>query len=419
MKYKSDVRVKTVNVFVGRQPILDLNEDVFGYELLYRNSERNTFPNIDPDKATIELIVNTFLSIGAKEIAGGQTVFINFSGNLLFDDVFNSFESEYVVIEILEDVAITPSLITKIRKLKENGFRIALDDFVLQEQYEIHRSLFDLVDYIKIDYLNTTAEERVRIERFSKQYENISLIAEKIETKAEFLSAKESGYKLFQGYFFAKPEIIRGFEIPANITLHFQVIDKLNQETPDFDELATLIKRDISLSYKLLRFINTPGVGIPRQISSIKQALIIVGINEMKKWMHVLALREMAEDDFKGRIPVLIDYSLTRAKMCELLAKRNGEKNADEYFLAGMFSLMNVIMKREWTDILPLIPLTDAVSQTLEGKKTAITPYLKLAAAVERFNLEKIEQYAIEVGVDYDELSYYSQEANRWSQMLD
>lgn len=408
-----------MNVFVGRQPILDLQENIFGYELLYRNSEKNTFPAIDPDKATIELIVNTFLSIGAREVAGERTVFINFTGSLLAQDIFGSFDAKSVIIEILEDVAITPALISKIRELKEQGFRLAMDDFILQEQYAEHSSLFNYVDYLKIDFLNTTKEERVVIENFSKKYANIALLAEKIETETDFSNAKKSGYTLFQGYFFAKPEIIRGFEIPPNIVLHYQVIKSLGRDTPNFEEISGLIKRDISLSYKFLRFINSPGVGVQRKIGSIKQALVLVGLEEMKKWMHVLALREMEEDNPNGRLQALIEYSLTRAKMCELLAKRAGKKNLDEYFLAGMFSLMDVIMKREWCDILPLIPLTDTVSHTLEGKETAITPYVKLAEAVERFNLEGIEKYADELRIDYVELSNYSQEANRWSRTLD
>lgn len=407
-----------MNVFVGRQPILDRDENIYGYELLYRNGEKNSFPNIDPDKATIELLVNTFLSIGAREVADERTIFINFTGSLLSQNLFHRIDSGCVVIEILEDVAITPALISKVRKLKESGFRIALDDFTLQQQHITNRNLFKFVDYIKVDFLNSTPAERALIEDFSKEYSNISLIAEKIESKEEFLGAKELGYTLFQGYFFAKPEILKGFEIPPNVTLHLQVIDKLNKETPNFEEIATLIKRDISLSYKLLRFINSPGVGISRKISSIKQALILVGLVEMKKWMHVLALREFRGEK-NGRIQALIEFSLTRAKMCELLAKRMGKKNDDEYFLTGMFSLIDVIMKRDWQDILPLLSLTDDVSNTLAGKTTTITPYVKLAEAVERFNIEDIEQLAEEIGVDYDELSNFSQQANRWLQMLD
>lgn len=408
-----------LNIFVGRQPILDLEENIFGYELLYRNSEKNSFPTIDPDRATIELIVNTFLSIGASEVAGEGRVFINFTGSLLSQDIFGSLDPESVVIEILEDVAITPTLISKVRELRATGFRIAMDDFILQDQYEVHSDLFRHIDYLKIDFLNTTPLERIVIEKFSKKYANISLIAEKIETAAEFHSAKQSGYKLFQGYFFAKPEILKGFEFPPSIALHYQIINSLNKETPDFEEISELIKRDISLSYKFLRFINLPGVGVQRKISSIKQALVLVGLNAMKKWMHVLALREFDEDKQKGRVHALIEYSLTRAKMCELLAKKSGKGNLDEYFLAGMFSLMDVITKKEWSDILPYIPLTDTVSDTLQEMETEMTPYIKLAEAVERFNLKDIEKYAKEIGVDYEELSFYSQEANRWSHALE
>ena len=177
--------------------------------------------------------------------------------------------------------------------------------------------------------------------------------------------------------------------------------------------------RDVSLSYKLLRFINSPGIGVPKKISSIKQALVLIGLNETRKWMHVLALREIAGTSANGRIQALVDFSLTRAKVCELMAKREGKKNPDEYFLAGMFSLMNVIMSSEWEDILPLIPLSDKVASTLLGVRTSITPYLEVAKAIERFDWKRLEVLTQELGFSYEELSVVCYEANRWSQNLE
>lgn len=408
-----------IDIFVGRQPILNQNGDIFAYELLYRNSNDNFFPGVDSDTATIGLLVNTFLTLGVEKVAGKSVAFINFSGELLAQDIFTTLKPDRVVIEILEDVEITPSLLTKMRLLKAEGFKLALDDFILQKQYMVHMELFDLVDIVKVDYIDTTAIERLEIEAFIKKYPNILLLAEKIETEQQFQQAEKAGYKLFQGYFFAKPEIISGIEIPSNVGLHFQIIELFNKESPNIDEIANLIMRDMSLSYKLLRFINTLAFQVPKRISSIKQAIVIIGLQETKKWVMLLALHEMGEGQGKGRVKALVDYSLMRAKMCELLAKHEGKKNAEEYFLAGMFSLVNVIMKRDWDDILEHIPLSDLVACTLKGEQTEITLSLQLTEAIERFNWERLEQLAEEFGIDNSKLSAYSLEAHRWAQIVD
>lgn len=393
-----------------------MDENIYGYELLYRDGKENAFPNIDSDEATIELLLNTFVSIGSEEIIGKHLSFINFTGKLLGEDIFDSLDPARVVIEILEDVAITPALLTRLGELKEQGFRLALDDFILQEQYNVHSRIFELIDYIKIDFMETDEVERARIEKFIIKYSNIKLLAEKVETKDDFHKARVSGYTLFQGYFFAKPEVIGGFDIPPKPTFHLRIIDLLNGEDPDIEEIATLIKQDISLSYKLLRVINSPGVGIVRKISSIRQAIVLLGLKEMKNWMHVLALSELGDGKSGGRIQALIDYSLTRAKMCELLAKEKGKQNADEYFLVGLFSLMDVILKQEWQDILELIPLSDNVVNTLIGETTEITPYLKLTEAIERFDTERLDVLTKTLEIDQGMLGNYSQKANLWGQ---
>ena len=153
-----------INTFVGRQPILDQHGDIYGYELLYRNSYKNFFPNVNPEQATIGLLVNTFLTLGIDKVAGNRLSFINFTGELLAQDLFTNLDPERVVIEVLENVEITASLLTKLRHLKEMGFKIALDDFILQEQYSIHSQLFNIVDFIKVDYVDTTPAVRLEIE---------------------------------------------------------------------------------------------------------------------------------------------------------------------------------------------------------------------------------------------------------------
>ncbi len=406
------------NIFVGRQPILNRNGDIYAYELLYRNSHKNFYPDVDSDQATIRLLVNTFLTIGIETVSGKSLSFINFTGELLTQDIISSLDPKRIVIEILETVEITPLLLTKMRLLKEMGFKLALDDFILQEQYSIHSELFNLVNFIKVDYLNTTPIERLEIEKFTMKYPSIVLLAEKVETEKQFETAKASGYSLFQGYFFAKPEIVTGIEIPTNIVLQFQIIKRLHSEPLNIDEIVGLIMHDISLTYKLLRLINTYAFEVPKKISSIKQAIVLIGLRETKRWLQVLALREIGEGSGNGRTRALVDYSLTRAKMCELLARRDGKKNPEEYFLAGMFSLIDVIMKRDLDTVFQLISLSDEVARTVKGERTEITRYLRLAEAVERLDQERIEQLAEEIGITQSELSKCSLETHLWTQSL-
>jgi EAL and modified HD-GYP domain-containing signal transduction protein len=407
------------HIFVGRQPILDTEGRIFGYELLYRNSEKNSFPDIDPEQATIQLLINTFLSIGVDQISGNSKSFINFSGELLIKDIFSSLKPEYVVIEILEDVEITPTLISKIREIKQDGFQLALDDFIMQDQYSLHTELFELIDYVKVDFLALDEKGRSAIERFMKQYPHIQMVAEKIETEEQFQIAKKSRYDLFQGYFFAKPEIIKGVDIPVNLNLHMQIINKLNENEPDIDEIANLILQDISLTYKLLRYINTMNVNIPKSVGSVKQAIVLIGFRELRKWMRILMLKDMGDHSSSGRIKALVSFSMSRAKMCELVAVRTGYPNGDEHFFVGLFSLLDVIMKRSWDDILPMFPFSEEVAETLKGKKTDMSHYLKLAIATERFDLENIEKIGKLFDVSKEEIAAFSNKANQWARTLE
>lgn len=172
----------------------------FSFELLYRNSDSNAFPDVDSELATIAVIVNTYLSPGFEQIAA-KKVFINFSATLLMTDIFDILDPNRVVIEILEDVVMTSTLLTRLKKLKSMGFRLALDDFILQSQHSVYPDLFQSIDYIKVDFISTTESQRSAIEALKVKHPHIILLAEKVETNQQFEVAKSLGYELFQGYF--------------------------------------------------------------------------------------------------------------------------------------------------------------------------------------------------------------------------
>src|SRR5699024_7679118 len=206
----------------------------------------------------------------------------------------------------------------------------------IEEYNLLHDELYKHINIIKVDFLASTYHERLQLQSVLKKFPNIILLAEQVETHEQYLEAKRLGYLLFQGYFFDKPDIVQGKDIPMTYPLHLQLFYKLNQEQPNIDEISVLIMHDLSLSYKLLRYINSLTFGIPNHIKSIKQAIMMMGLEEARKWMRIILLHHMGDGKGKGRERAIIDESLTRGKMCELLAKHKRKQNVDEYFLMGM-----------------------------------------------------------------------------------
>lgn len=407
--------LSSLDIFIGRQPIFDSKGNIYAYELLYRNSSSNEYPNIDPEKATIELLIHTFLTVGIDQVAGRYKSFINFSEKFFEQGLINQLDPNLIIIEILENTKITPLFIERVKSLRKLGFKFALDDYVIEEYSDLHEELFKLVHFIKVDFLHSTTFDRLRLKSLVKKHPHITLLAEKIETMEQYEEAKKLGYLLFQGYFFAEPEIIKSKDIPLNYPLHMRLLHKLNEPEPDIDEISLLIMHDLSLSYKLLRYINSLAFGIPEQIKSIKQAVMLMGLNEARRWLRILLLHHLGDGQGKGRERALVDTSLTIAKICELLAKYKKKPNSDEYFLTGMFSLLNVILKRNWDHVLPKLSLSDEIANTLRGEETEIQPYLRLSDAIVRFAWDEVDKYAKKLEIPVSELSKISIEAHKWA----
>lgn len=405
-----------MDIFMARQPIFDAQENVFAYELLYRNSELNAFPDISRDQATIEVLVHSFVTVGVDKIAHGRPCFINFTEALLQQRIAENFNPNHVVIEVLEDVPITPELISTLRTLKWQGYSIALDDFVMEEHVELYDELFMLTTYIKVDFMNSTRLQRLMIEqKVQKQFPHIRLLAEKVETREEFEQAKRSGYSLFQGYFFSKPQLIRSADMPSSVVSYFHLSQLLKQDDADIEDVCRIIEKDVPLSFNLLKLVNSPALRTKSTIKSIRQAIMMLGFIELSKWLYVLALREIKRSDDSGRSNEIMASALFRAKACELLAKSTQAGNASEFFLAGMFSLVDVLMNKEMSDILAQVPLSDTVKETLLDADTIITPFLRLVRAMDEVNWHAIEEKAAELHIGSGLLQQIYEEARQWS----
>ena len=404
-----------MEVFIGRQPIFNLHEQIVAYELLYRNKDSNSFPMIDSDAATVNVLINSFVNIGIDEVTKGRPCFVNFTENLLIGPLTDYLDPTKVVIEILEDVAITKKLISHIRHLKDRGFKIALDDFVLVESVDIYDELFMYIDYIKVDFLLTSLVERMEIENKVKtNFPHIELLAEKVETRNQFDVAKHSGYVLFQGYFFEQPQVIKSTDIPANTLQYFQIISLLRDDEPNINAIAENIERDISLSYKLLQLINKSTKRSKSKIRTIKHAVLMLGISELRKWIYLLAMRENSNYGESNLFDELMRRSLFRAKVCEEIAKLNGKKNYSEYFLIGLFSLIDSLLRRPMNMILQQLPFSEEIAETISGEETAMSTYLDFSIALSKLEWDKVEKLGAQLGLSEERIIKIQLKAEDW-----
>ncbi|RDW15529.1 EAL and HDOD domain-containing protein [Oceanobacillus chungangensis] len=402
-----------MEIYVARQPILNTDEKVCAYELLYRSNEQNEFSNIDGDQATFN-VINSFMHFGIGELSEGKPCFINFTDTLLTHSVPEFLPPEMIVVEILETVSPSEQIVESCRKLKEKGYKIALDDFIMQDEDTNFTKLIELADIIKIDIHNTPYLERKDILKTLDQY-NVTLLAEKVETMAEYEQCKKDGYTYFQGYFFSKPVILSTNDVPIynhNIVL---IMNELAQAEPNIDRITGIIETDISLSIKLLRLINSPMVGSIYEIKSIKQAIAYLGFNELNKWIFLLSLRERVNQK-ENRLDEVMKICFIRAKISELIAVYKGKRaEASSYFLVGLLSLIDTLMKQPLDKLMSELPLDNEIKDTIIGKHTQYSDIFHLTLTMERADWGELNILANKVGISQRKLFEIYKEALRWT----
>lgn len=373
-----------MEIFLARQPIFDIYKKVIGYELLYRSDrEFNCFNQINGDIATSTVISNG-INMNLSTLSNNKKVFINFTEKLLYDEVATLLPKELLVIEILENIIPNEHLINKCRKLKENGYILALDDFIYNKKY---LPLIEISNILKVDFLKTSIKDKISLVRNFSSYDR-KLLAEKIETNEDFEIAKKMGYTLFQGYFFCKPEIIASKKISPVKLNYIRLIRSVYQCEPNFNYIANIIKKDMSLTYELLRLINCLKFYRGNKITSINHAVSLLGLEEIKKWVSLLSLRIIGEDK-----PLeTVTYSFIRAKFCELMAPKFGfAHRKSELFLTGLFSLIDVLMDRQIEEIINELPISDDIKDTLLQNNGPFNDIISLISSCEKVQWDNIE----------------------------
>ena len=374
--------------FIGRQAILDQQKNVYAYEILFRSGLKNAFdPNLDGNVATQSVMVNAMLDFGMNKLVSDKRAFINFTEQNLLTRAPKLLPSETVVVEILENVQPTSEILEVVKELKEAGYKIALDDFVLLPGYE---PLIEMADIIKVDFrITNSPEERKKMREILPKH--VRLLAEKIETEEEFQQALTYGYVLFQGYFFCKPTILQQKRLTSNALSKMRLLREINRQNVDFSAITGVISSDTNLVHKLLTYINSAGVGLANHVSNLKQATVLLGASGVRRWVTLVSLQTFSED----KPPELFTLSLMRAKFCELIAaklKRSG-LTADTGFLLGMFSLLDVLLNLPMEEVLKEVNLSDELTDALLGKDNDLRRLLDLVIAYEKGDWDTVIAY--------------------------
>ena len=344
------------DIFVGRQPIYNNKLEVMAYELLYRSNQENHAQFLDGDVATTEVIINAFLEMGLEQLVGRYPAFINLSRAFIVGDRPLPLSHKRVVLEVLEDIEPDAELIEALRKLARQGYIIALDDFVHRPEFE---PLLELAHIVKVDVLGVEPEVLAqRVNRLRRG--NLKLLAEKVETHEQFEHCKQLGFDYFQGYFFCKPNVVQRRVNPANRLVLLGLMAELQHPQTDLQKLEQLVAQDATLTYRLLRYVNSPCVAMRRKIESLRRALVIIGSNTIKNWITLILLTRL---DDKPR--ELMVTALVRAKMCELLGAAHNEHGLDRFFTVGLLSTLDAMLDKPIEELLEGLPLVDEIKAAL------------------------------------------------------
>jgi len=368
------------DILIGRQQIFDQNLNVYAYELLFRGNDFDLNNKDGATQATNQVITDTILELGLNVIVGQHKAFINFTTQNILDNTPLHLPKERIVIEVLENVKLDARIIANLKEMSKLGYIIALDDFVFSEEWT---PLVEFADIIKLDVLEMgEAKTRDLIKRL-KPY-NVALLAEKVETYAEYQYLLELGCDYFQGFFLNKPNIVSGKRVSFNQTAAIQLLKTINNPDLEFEDLAKIISLDFGLSYKLLHYINSAFFALPNKISSINYAISYLGLKEIKRWVNILTLASLS-----AKPEAVMQNALIRGKMCEVLADLNGSQS-DNFFLIGILSNLDSLLDMPLDEALNQLSLSDDIVAAILNKEGLGGEALKCVISYEHWDISSI-----------------------------
>ncbi|WED25570.1 EAL domain-containing protein [Vibrio sp. DW001] len=395
--------------YVARQPILDTEKNTVAYELLFRDGPRNSFPEIEPEKATNRLLSDQFLGSEYRAI-GDKLGFVNFPYESLINQVPTLFPKDKIVVEILESCKPTDELLAAIIALKNKGYKLALDDFVPSPAWK------RFLPHIQIIKFDIQIVPIIKAKKFIERLKGskIEFLAEKVETYQEYQDAIAAGFTYFQGYFFSRPEMIQQKSIKPSILTVVQLCKAIATEEVNYTEIERIVAADVTLSYKLLRYVNSSAL-LSSQIQSFRQALAYLGEGKLRKFVSLVAIASTEASKPES----LYSLSIQRARYCELITLCADRKDqSSQAFLTGIFSLLDSLLDQSLETIVDSIPIDDAIKNALLSHEGELGNILKLAIAYEHADWETVNDISDLLQIDKECLAESYGQAIEWTEEL-
>lgn len=377
-------------IYFARQPIYNRNLQVEGYELFYRQAETDTTAQfLDAEIATSQIVLNTVTEVGLEQVVGKHKAFINVARDFILNGHLAGFGLPQLAFEVTADIVVDEPLLRALRELRQQGYHFVLDAYVDNEAYQ---ALLEIADYVKIDLL-TMAEQDVRRIVPPLRRRKVALMAERIETQDILDLCQTLHFDYFQGYYFSQPKLLKFQSIPTNQLAVLQLISKLHNPNIEIKTVELLISQDVSLTYKLLRYINSAYFNLPKRVDSIQRAVVLLGLKNIRSWVTLISLANI--DSHRSD---LITVALERAKMCELLADALKIKQKDVGFTVGLLSVLDVMTEAPMADILAALPLDEEINKALLHHEGPMGRILACTLAYERCDWDSLDTLGLDPG---------------------
>ena len=399
------------NAFIARQPILNAEHSIIAYELLFRHAAHAESASLESDmNAGITVIANALCNMGTTWLLKGKQAFINMDVPMLMSSFSSLLPKDNVVIEVLETVQATDEVLARLQELKREGYRLALDDFHYQPELE---PLLPLADYVKLDVLAHTPDELAKQVKQIRRYP-AKLLAEKVETLQQFNHCRDLGFDFFQGYYFARPEtLVERVINPVHATV-LQLLEKVRQGA-DVKELEALFKKDVALTFKLMRYINSAGFGLSCEVQSIRHAVSILGMQPLYRWLTLLLVTAGSN----VTSPAQARTAITRGRLCELLGKTElTRSDQDNLFIVGVFSMLPAMLEMTMEQVLERVVIPEKIADALLDRSGLYGPFLALAEAVESGDTARLEDLTLSLMLSPDQVSEAHLQALAWVEQL-
>ncbi len=399
-----------MKAFLARQPIFTQHKSILGYELLCRTGPENFFTGGSTHEASVSTVDEVFL-FGLNQLTQGRLAFINSTREFLIHDYLTLLPRDLVVAEILESVRPDAECLEACRRLKSAGYRIALDDFVDVPEA---KAFIELADFVKVDFQTTSPPE---IERLARQFTalKIDLIAERVETHEMFKRGVQLGYAYFQGYFFCRPQMVERRDVPRQKMNCLLILQAVNRPELDLKEIGLVVKREASLAYRLLRYLNSPAFALRTEVHSIPHALSLLGESGIRKWVSLVTVAAMGEDK-PGELVML---PLVRARFCELLAPLAGmRKDENDLFLMGLLSAMDAILDLPLSKVLAEVPVRSEIKDALLGKATPFRSVYEIVVNYEAGLWDEVSRSAAKLKINEEKVPDLYMLALKWGKEI-